>query len=221
MKLINFRSVAYESLSFLINSIRCIWRGGHASHFCFVQWFFVWLNEKWRKDIIIVLLHSFFKGLFHKVSLALFLFNIPLEGNTQIHINTQIQHKPVFIFKDRFLSGTWAWEFHLHSKRTHMNIGIKTKMWKKTMFHSPQYLRCVHNLSIPLIHCLVPPTAAHWITYLIKIFSKWDLGLWLTWAALSLFQTFDECVAEGGSDCAPEKLWLQIPFFCGHSSECW
>lgn len=37
----------------------------------------------------------------------------------------------------------------------------------------------------------------------------------------SLLQTFDECVAEGGSDCAPEKLWLQIPFFCGHSSECW
>ncbi|KAH0519431.1 Heparan sulfate 2-O-sulfotransferase 1 [Microtus ochrogaster] len=34
-------------------------------------------------------------------------------------------------------------------------------------------------------------------------------------------KTFDECVAEGGSDCAPEKLWLQIPFFCGHSSECW
>lgn len=35
------------------------------------------------------------------------------------------------------------------------------------------------------------------------------------------FQTFDECVAAGGSDCAPEKLWLQIPFFCGHYSECW
>ncbi|XP_068055993.1 heparan sulfate 2-O-sulfotransferase 1 isoform X1 [Anomalospiza imberbis] len=33
-------------------------------------------------------------------------------------------------------------------------------------------------------------------------------------------KTFDECVAAGGSDCAPEKLWLQIPFFCGHSSEC-
>lgn len=36
-----------------------------------------------------------------------------------------------------------------------------------------------------------------------------------------VFQTFDECVSAGGSDCAPEKLWLQIPFFCGHYSECW
>ena len=36
-----------------------------------------------------------------------------------------------------------------------------------------------------------------------------------------VLQTFDECVSAGGSDCAPEKLWLQIPFFCGHYSECW
>uniref|UniRef100_A0A671LKY1 Heparan sulfate 2-O-sulfotransferase 1 n=1 Tax=Sinocyclocheilus anshuiensis TaxID=1608454 RepID=A0A671LKY1_9TELE len=34
-------------------------------------------------------------------------------------------------------------------------------------------------------------------------------------------KTFDDCVAAGGSDCAPEKLWLQIPFFCGHYFECW
>ncbi|KAG7260481.1 hypothetical protein CRUP_026391 [Coryphaenoides rupestris] len=30
-----------------------------------------------------------------------------------------------------------------------------------------------------------------------------------------------KCVSAGDPDCAPEKLWLQIPFFCGHHSECW
>ncbi|KAL5011423.1 hypothetical protein ScPMuIL_009974 [Solemya velum] len=34
-------------------------------------------------------------------------------------------------------------------------------------------------------------------------------------------ETFDDCVAKDGSDCDPENLWLQIPFFCGHSAECW
>jgi heparan sulfate 2-O-sulfotransferase HS2ST1 len=38
---------------------------------------------------------------------------------------------------------------------------------------------------------------------------------------LILFQTFDECVASGGSDCAVTNLWMQIPFFCGHHALCW
>eukprot|EP00118_Oscarella_pearsei_P017040 m.167613 g.167613 ORF g.167613 m.167613 type:complete len:202 (+) comp38936_c2_seq15:232-837(+) len=33
--------------------------------------------------------------------------------------------------------------------------------------------------------------------------------------------TFDQCVKAKKSDCAPEKLWLQIPFFCGQEPECW
>ncbi|XP_074655242.1 heparan sulfate 2-O-sulfotransferase 1-like isoform X2 [Tubulanus polymorphus] len=34
-------------------------------------------------------------------------------------------------------------------------------------------------------------------------------------------QTFDECVMNDGTDCEPENLWMQIPFFCGHAAECW
>ncbi|XP_052224212.1 heparan sulfate 2-O-sulfotransferase 1-like [Dreissena polymorpha] len=32
--------------------------------------------------------------------------------------------------------------------------------------------------------------------------------------------TFDECVEQGQKDCDPVNLWLQIPFFCGHSYRC-
>ncbi|XP_070582155.1 heparan sulfate 2-O-sulfotransferase 1-like [Ptychodera flava] len=34
-------------------------------------------------------------------------------------------------------------------------------------------------------------------------------------------QNFDDCVAKDEQECLPEKLWLQVPFFCGHSQECW
>ncbi|GFS08276.1 Heparan sulfate 2-O-sulfotransferase 1 [Elysia marginata] len=34
-------------------------------------------------------------------------------------------------------------------------------------------------------------------------------------------RTFDDCVAMDGEDCGPAKMWVQVPFFCGHSEECW
>ncbi|XP_002730809.1 heparan sulfate 2-O-sulfotransferase 1-like [Saccoglossus kowalevskii] len=34
-------------------------------------------------------------------------------------------------------------------------------------------------------------------------------------------QTFDDCVMKDETECQPEKIWLQVPFFCGQSQECW
>ena len=33
--------------------------------------------------------------------------------------------------------------------------------------------------------------------------------------------TFDECVLRKEKDCDPVNMWIQIPFFCGQSAECW
>lgn len=34
-------------------------------------------------------------------------------------------------------------------------------------------------------------------------------------------ETFDQCVARGHRDCQLDRLWIQIPFFCGQHPECW
>lgn len=33
--------------------------------------------------------------------------------------------------------------------------------------------------------------------------------------------TFDECVEKKKYECQPNRLWLQIPMFCGHDPMCW
>ncbi|CAB4061064.1 HS2ST1 [Lepeophtheirus salmonis] len=32
--------------------------------------------------------------------------------------------------------------------------------------------------------------------------------------------TFDECVEKKLPDCDPKKLWIQVPWFCGHFRRC-